>query len=260
MNCSPRVKIPFMRNSLLIIIFVAIFQLSASAQSTPDDSKTSRCLTGITVTISPELVETGEIMTATLEFDQSERSDFTFHWTASNGTIVEGQGTRKIKFKHKKGAEGQSLSVTATIGGLPKDCQTSASASPSVAKIVCRLPMIFDDYSKEPLEREKARLDNFAAQIIVDKTNIGLLLLTSDTTNQAKINSRIKKVFSYLNGVRKIEPSRLKFALSADERQRTQLYIFPQDSVFVPDFYKLISDEDLAKITSPQTTKRRKSC
>lgn len=55
----------------------------------------------------------------------------TYNWAISAGSIISGQGTSAIKV-NTKGQEGMFITATVELGGIPKECQSTASASAEV--------------------------------------------------------------------------------------------------------------------------------
>jgi hypothetical protein len=87
----------------------------------------------------------------------------TYTWTASLGTIVEGQGTPTIKL-NTEGFGFSSITATVTIGGLNSSCGSIASCSilrghlpPPSSKL--------DSYGLLPRSKEKERLKIFATAL-----------------------------------------------------------------------------------------------
>jgi hypothetical protein len=90
-------------------------------------------------------------------------SNLTFKWTVSNGKIVSGQGTSSVTID-VRGFEGQSVTATVEVGGLPdKTCLNVASCTLAVCGL--RVPRKIDEYGNLSLKEERARFDNFAAQL-----------------------------------------------------------------------------------------------
>jgi hypothetical protein len=61
--------------------------------------------------------------------------NLTFTWTASVGTIVEGQEMRVVKIKAPTQKARVDLTATVRVGGLPRGCQDTASATRPVGGI-----------------------------------------------------------------------------------------------------------------------------
>lgn len=52
---------------------------------------------------------------------QTPKKEFTFNWTVSNGTILQGQGTNAI-LVDTKGLAGDIIATSVEIGGLNANC------------------------------------------------------------------------------------------------------------------------------------------
>ena len=70
----------------------------------------------------------------------------TYRWTVSTGTITAGQGSPSITVSGP-GFEGQTLTATVEVEGIPKECASTASCSVKVCGIA--LPRKFDEYGPE---------------------------------------------------------------------------------------------------------------
>ena len=58
-------------------------------------------------------------------------SGVTYHWSVSAGTIKSGQGTPSITVA-TTGLDGQSVTATLKVGGLPPECQTTVSCTSQI--------------------------------------------------------------------------------------------------------------------------------
>src|ERR1700730_7959655 len=85
-----------------------------------------------------------------------------FNWTVSKGKIASGQGTSSISVDIS-GVEGQSLTATVEVGGIPDACGNKASCATNVCAVVHALQ--FYEYGDLSLADERARLDKFAAEL-----------------------------------------------------------------------------------------------
>jgi len=59
----------------------------------------------------------------------------TYNWSVSDGTIASGQGTPSISID-TTGQDGKNITATVEIGGLPPECQRSASCSTRVCCVL----------------------------------------------------------------------------------------------------------------------------
>jgi hypothetical protein len=131
----------------------------------------------------------------------------TYNWSVSAGTISNGQGTPSITID-TTGLSGQNVTATVEIGGLPPECQRTASCSFSVAtpptQPECRK---FDEYSDLKFNDEKARLDNFAIQLQQEPGSQGYYVIFGSCDGEA--DQRSARAVDYLVNVRGIDRGRI---------------------------------------------------
>ena len=129
----------------------------------------------------------------------------TYNWTVSAGTISSGQGTPTITID-TTGLEGQNVTATVEIGGLPPECDRSRSCSFSVKpkEIGCRK---FDEYSDLRFNDEKARLDNFAIQLQQEPGSQGYYVIFGSCDGEA--DQRSTRAIDYLVNNRGIDRGRV---------------------------------------------------
>ncbi|HEX8500249.1 MAG TPA: hypothetical protein VF659_06610 [Pyrinomonadaceae bacterium] len=127
-----------------------------------------------TVTVGTrDLPNPGKTMTYTASVNGGDPGvKPTFDWTVSAGTITSGQGTGSVTV-NVSGTDGTGLTAAVDVGGYDRACPTSAS----VTLIICPGPARkLDEYGAISLADEKARLDNFAAELRNDPTAQGYLV------------------------------------------------------------------------------------
>ena len=132
-----------------------------------------------------------------------------FKWTLSAGTILTGQGTDQIDVD-TVGLGGLDLTVTVELLGAPSGCRASASRITQVkgAPFVCGLA--FDQYGDIKFDDEKARLDNFAIQLMNQELASGTILMSAgQETFENEARERLDRAKSYLVNVREIDPGRI---------------------------------------------------
>jgi hypothetical protein len=81
------------------------------------------------------IIKAGETMSFEAHVSPGIQIDYTFNWTVSQGEIIEGQGTSKIKVKTTAGMTG-NVTATVEIGGdgFCYACQRTASETGGVEK------------------------------------------------------------------------------------------------------------------------------
>jgi len=132
----------------------------------------------------------------------------TYNWSVSDGTIAGGQGTPSITID-TTGQAGKNITATVEIGGLPPECQKTASCSFSV---VPPLPLCskFDEYGDIKFNDEKARLDNYAIQLQSDPNSSGTIIAYAGRTDPAgTAQARGDRAKNYLVTARGIDAGRI---------------------------------------------------
>lgn len=98
--------------------------------------------------------------------------------------------------------------------------------------IVCGRMITFDEYGDIRFAEEKARLDNFAIQLLNDENAIGhIIVYAGRKATAAEAQVRANRARDYLISVRKVTPERLKAVDGGYREDLTiQLYITPPDA------------------------------
>ncbi|MDT4952625.1 MAG: hypothetical protein QOJ02_763 [Acidobacteriota bacterium] len=131
----------------------------------------------------------------------------TYNWSVSAGTISGGQGTPSITVD-TTGLGNVSVTATVELGGLPPECQRTASCSFSV--VTKETPpecTKFDEYSDLKFNDEKARLDNFAIKLQGDPGSQGYYVIFGSCEGEA--DQRSARAVDYLVNVRGIDRGRI---------------------------------------------------
>jgi hypothetical protein len=131
-----------------------------------------------------------------------------FKWTVSAGTITEGQGTDEISVD-STGLGGVEITATVELSGAPPGCKgSSRTTQVKVPPMVCGIA--FDEYGDISFEDEKARLDNFAIQLMNFPDSSGIILMTAgQVTFKNESFERLARAKSYLAKVRSIDRARI---------------------------------------------------
>lgn len=132
-----------------------------------------------------------------------------FKWHINAGTIVAGEGTSSITVD-TAGLGGQSVEATVSVSGISTVCLTSATGSVAVMDTGpgCGLP--FDQYGDIRFEDEKARLDNFAIQLLNYEAARGYIIAyAGKQTYKGEAAKRLQRAKNYLVRVREIDPARI---------------------------------------------------
>jgi hypothetical protein len=210
---------------------------------------------------APEKTETSIVtLFAKLTIDPATVKEF--RWTVSAGTIVSGQNTSSIVLD-TVGLAGQDVTATVELIGPQTTCATQASHSITV------LPRAiwdsFDEYGDIRFEDEKARLDNFAIQLLNMAGSTGQLIgYAGQRTFPREMALRLKRAKDYLVNVRHLQPDRI---ISMDCGHRMDLsirvWLVPKEARFLTcDTTGLIPTDQLVmskprpKMRSPRPRKR----
>lgn len=150
-----------------------------------------------------------------------------YKWITSAGTITTGQDTSSITVDIV-GLGGQTITATVEVIGLKDSCST-ASGTVSVIEepLICGLAS--DQYGDIRFEDEKARLDNFAIQMLNQPSFRGAIIVhAGNPTYRGEAADRLRRAKNYLVKVRKIDPERLiTVDAGYDTDLTTHLWIVP---------------------------------
>jgi hypothetical protein len=163
-------------SGLVLIAAGAVFAPPALAQVENAPSKEFTKSDPLCPTISvscPSSIEDGKVLSAAVDVSRAAAASIaTYDWTIHGGTITEGNGTAKINFKVNSGRDSYTVSVK--LGGLDSSCPATASCS----LIICKPPPStkFNSYGSLHIEKEKERLDAFAALMTNQPGLMGYIL------------------------------------------------------------------------------------
>ena len=190
------------RSIHILPVFLLLLSASVASAQTPPTC-------GIVEVNGPGQVEPGEaavfvVKTTSMLHTTNPR----FNWTVSAGTITSGQGTDSISVD-STGLGGMELIATAELVGAPPACRGSASALTKVTLVVA-CHHRFDEYGDISFEDEKARLDNFAIQLMNIPESAGLIMMAAgQVTFENEATERLDRAKSYLVNEREIDPTRI---------------------------------------------------
>ncbi len=131
-----------------------------------------------------------------------------YHWEVSAGTIAQGEGTANITVD-TAGLGGQSIRTTVELAGITTDCSNQYSFSVAVEPPdICDL--LFDEYGDIRFEDEKARLDNFAIQLMNQPDFRGqITVFAGRETYEHEATDRLVRAMNYLVKVRGVPQQKL---------------------------------------------------
>jgi hypothetical protein len=103
------------------------------------------------------VINPGEPMNFSVKVgDEAKDLNLEYQWTASEGKIIEGQGTSSIKIDIT-GLANVNVTATIEIKGFPENCRNVSSETGSV--VICYRSRLFDEYEKLPAGKIKAKVN-----------------------------------------------------------------------------------------------------
>ena len=182
---------------------------------------------------------------------------YTYRWTVSAGAITSGQNTSSITVD-TSGLGGQPVEATVEAGGFPGPCDKKASCSSQLAYI-CILPRKIDEYGDLSPGDEKARLDNFAAELKNDPDTTGYII--SYAGRRARVNeaqSRATRAKNYLVSGHGIVAGRVVIIDGGYREDRTvELFVIPRDAT-APAASPTVDPSEVITIKSGKPNSRPK--
>lgn len=170
----------------------------------------------------------------------------TYSWSVTAGTIIEGQGTDRIKVNTDRSIAGTNVTATVSIEGLASSCINSASGTALVDMgIACGLSI--DDWGKLKPNEERGRLDAFLNELANNPTNQGIITLRITSRERLDSgNARVQFILKHLR-FREFDANRVWFALELSEEPRTVLWRVPSGADVPCDKCLLIRDARLQR-------------
>jgi len=177
----------------------------------------------LTVTGPSGEVKAGDVLTFTANLSGGS-TDFTYDWTVTQGTIIEGQGTPSIRVQTDANLAGQN--VTATVNVTSVTC-TECSRSESVTVGLPAVPeaVLFTTVGNVPADELRGILDNFFIDLQNDPTSQGYIINSGTDREVARRETLIRNHINF----RKFDASRITFVRGADtgEGIQTRMYRVP---------------------------------
>jgi hypothetical protein len=205
----------------VLLLILAAFVSVASAQSTQPCSQFS--------IESVEKVDPGEAVVFLAKMSDTSLREVKYRWTISAGTVTSGQDTSSIAVD-TTGLGGQLLEATVEVAGRDWRCSVK-SKGVEIAPPPIACGIAFDDYGDIRFEDEKARLDNFAIQLLnIPDARASIMIYAGNPTYRAEAQYRLQRAKNYLVKTRGIDPARL---ILTDGGYRsnveTILHVVPKD-------------------------------
>jgi hypothetical protein len=207
-----------MTRATLIILF-SLFLCAVTAAQTPK----ADCPT-ISVIGPPDITAPNDTIVFTVKSSENLQPNVRFEWTVSDGTILDGQGTRSIKARTPGYGESTNLTATVTVQGLPKGCLSTASETSAVASQIYD-PFI-DSYGKLSLNEEKARMVNAAVVLKANpRSKILILKYFPKITSASRL--RINQLADFLVHYMRVPRNRFEFIVRIKPQTETMISLPP---------------------------------
>ena len=175
----------------------------------------------------PDWVSSGDIVKISAKLSTESLNRAEFRWEISAGKIASDPNASTI-LVDTTGVGGQSITTTVKVIGIQTDCLREATVVIRVeGGIVCGL--VFDEYGDIQFSDEKARLDNFAIQVLnIPGSRAYMLAYAGQRTYPNEAAERLKRAKNYLVKVRHIDPERI-FTVDGGHRQEliVKLWVVP---------------------------------
>ena len=169
----------------------------------------------ISVIGPPGLTDPGEKMTFRASVNAISWPRIEYRWSVDKGVMVEGQGTANITVKTDRTLDGQNVTATVQINGLPYHCQNHCQKTASGAGPVAMLPIgePIDEWGEKlDPNHKRARLDAFFHEVGANPGQVGIVILV--VTGKERMDSRNPRVQFILRHARfrEFDASRIWFA------------------------------------------------
>jgi hypothetical protein len=239
---------------LVLVCWLLALVVGVTAQTTPPCQSVS-----VENSDTVDRTDHPIVFTARVKNDAVTSERLQYKWQTSAGTIMTGQNTSSISVDIV-GLAGQSLTATVEIIGLGDSCSIASGTVRVIAKpFICGLA--FDQYGDLKWEYEKARLDNFAIQLLNQPSSRGALIaFAGNPTYKGEAAHRLNRAVNYLVNVRNVPRERLT---TTDAGHRTDLvmimYVVPEGATLpASDPYGVLPLSEV-RFTKPKPNVRRRS-
>lgn len=149
-----------------------------------------------------------------------------YNWTVSAGTIIEGQGTERIKVD-TTGLAGQTIRASLSMGGYNLECAADCAVTIPTPKLEGRR---FDEFPDIARNDEKARLDNFAIEMQNDPSATAYVIVyPGKTGKRGEVQEHSGRVVDYLVNSRGLDQRRIVTLVGPKRDQlHVELWLTPQ--------------------------------
>ena len=210
------------RIALSVVLALTAFAPSAAGRA-PQAAQCPR----IIVNCPADMLATGPVTFMLSVEGAIPLSRLTFTWAVSGGVITSGQSTQSITVD-PTGINGQTLTATVDVEGLPAACPKSASCSTSPGCSL-RSARKIDEYGDLSLGDEQARLDNFAVELQNDPTAQGYVMAYGGRRGRAgEAQARADRARDYLVKTHAVDSARVVVIDGGHREELTvELFIVP---------------------------------
>jgi hypothetical protein len=188
--------------------------------------------------------------------DNGSKAVYTYRWTISAGTIIEGQDTPKITV-NGSGLGGQSITATIEVSGLPEGCPSRASCTMAVAFVdCCRL---FDVYHNISFDKEKSRLNNFAIQLNNEQGAVGhIIVYAGRRTYVGEAKTKAEGIRDYLTKELKVGREKVKIMDGGYHEELTVELWIVSAGADAPTPYPTVEPSQVQIIRNNEKARKRK--
>ena len=188
-----------------LVLAIALASLAAPPAGAPAAPRPREC-PKLSVSC-PETATPGQPVTFAVNVSGGAAdAELTYNWVVPAGIIVSGQGTNVITVD-TGGVPGDHLTATVEVGGLPESCPKSESCTVSLFR--CRLDKV-DEYGDLRWGDERARLDNFAIEVLNGPEFVGYIVgYGGRRSRRGEALRRAERAKKYLTAVRGVPPERV---------------------------------------------------
>lgn len=151
----------------------------------------------------------GQPETFVLRSDQDFPEQYQYEWSAENGRVVSGQGTRAVEIV--TGQYGVNVTAIVKVRGLPSGCETTASEIAGSAPHVGW--EILDEWGNLPSDDQRCRMDMFFVELANNPDHMGLLIIKVGKKEHKNAEARRMRLILDHVRFRKFDRNRLDFCI-----------------------------------------------
>jgi hypothetical protein len=150
-----------------------------------------------------------------------------FDWTVSLGTIETGQGSSDIVVRTTSSDSFKTMKAKVVVSGLPKECNSVAEGSATILGIA-HYPVPLDVFGRLSVNDQKGRLDNVAAELKQNPSQVALFILHhKEGTAEKDLSARVRFIKNHIVGFRKLPANRIVIKSEPTTDNYTTIYKIP---------------------------------